>query len=271
MKPFFTLLVFLAFTALPTATLLATAAAAAAASFIATTARADTTAAAATTPAPTITAAQTITELPTLVKASYKIYKGSILIGQNDEVFERKGARYTIVSETRAEGPLAIFFKEHIRYKSEGMINLQGLQPLAFEQVRAEASRSIFAKFDWDKKDIISTRNGSTETFDLPSGTQDRLSSMYQFMHAVPKAQQLTVLMSQGKRSEKYIYQKQGEPTIKTSVGDFETVYYTRAAKEGESKNQLWLAKNKFHLPVRVIFEDKNGAFEQVLSSLSIQ
>lgn len=209
--------------------------------------------------------------LPTSVKVSYKIYKGSILIGQNDETFERKGKRYSIVSTTHAEGPLAIFFKEHIIYKSEGVINAQGLQPLTFEQVRAEASRNIFAKFDWDKKEITSTRDGRSEPFDLPDGTQDRLSSMYQFMHAIPKTAQLTVLMSQGKRSERYSYQKQGEPTIKTPVGDFETVYYARNVKDGESKSQLWLAKNKFYLPVRVIFEDKNGAFEQVLTSLSVQ
>lgn len=211
------------------------------------------------------------TELPTLVKASYKIYKGNLLIGQSDEVFERKGLRYTIVSETRAEGPLALFFKERISFKSEGLIGPQGLQPAAFEQVRADASRSTYAKFDWDKKDIVSMRNGATETFDLPEGTQDRLSSMYQFMLAVPRTPQLTVWMSQGKRSEKYVYQKQGEPTIKTPVGDFATVFYARDTIAGESKSQLWLAKNKFHLPVRIIFEDKNGAFEQVLASLSVQ
>ena len=114
-------------------------------------------------------------------------------------------------------------------------------------------------------------RNGATETFDLPEGTQDRLSSMYQFMLAVPRTPQLTVWMSQGKRSEKYVYQKQGEPTIKTPVGDFATVFYARDTIAGESKSQLWLAKNKFHLPVRIIFEDKNGAFEQVLASLSVQ
>lgn len=212
-----------------------------------------------------------LAELPTLVKASYKIYKGSLLIGQNDEIFERKGARYSIVSETRAEGPLALFFKEHIRLKSEGLIGPRGLQPSAFEQVRGEESRSTYAKFDWDKKDITSVRNGNTETFDLPDGTQDRLSSMYQFMLAVPRSSQLTVWMSQGKRSEKYIYQKQGEPIIKTPVGEFETVYYARSTQNGEPKSQLWLAKNKFHLPVRIIFEDKNGSFEQVLASLSVQ
>ena len=209
--------------------------------------------------------------LPVLIKASYKIYRGRILIGQNDEIFERKGKRYSIVSETRAEGPLAIFFKEHITYKSDGLINEYGLQPLAFELVRADAGRNIAAQFDWDKKDIVSTRNGKSETFDLPVGTQDRLSSMYQFMHAIPRTAQLTVWMSQGKRSEKYIYQKQSEPVIKTPVGDFATVYYARIAKDGETKSQLWLAKDKFFLPVRVIFEDKNGAFEQVLSGLSVQ
>ena len=108
--------------------------------------------------------------LPTLIKAAYKIYRGSILIGENTEIFERKGTRYTIVSDTRAQGPLAIFFKEHITYKSEGNVNPQGLQPMAFEQIRADVSRSIFAKFDWDKKEIISTRDGKSETFDLPDG-----------------------------------------------------------------------------------------------------
>jgi hypothetical protein len=62
---------------------------------------------------------------------------------------------------------------------------------------------------------------------------------------------------------------KQGEPTIKTQAGQFATVHYARAAEAGESKAELWLAKDRYHLPVRVSYRDKNGNFEQVLMSLT--
>jgi hypothetical protein len=207
--------------------------------------------------------------LPTEIKATYGIYKGGMLIAQDEETFRRDGDRYRIVSESRPEGALKLFFKERITITSEGIVGPNGLRPSAYEYRRADPSRSVRATFDWTKNLITSERGDKRETFALPATTQDRLSSMYQFMVNVPRTDEIIAWMSSGKKSERYEYLKQGEPTIKTQAGQFATVHYARAAEAGESKAELWLAKDRYHLPVRVSYRDKNGNFEQVLMSLT--
>jgi hypothetical protein len=207
--------------------------------------------------------------LPTEIRAIYGIYKAGMLIAQDEETFRRNGDKYTIISESHAEGALKLFFKERIVITSEGTITPQGLRPLNYEYRRQERSRNVRARFDWTKNEIFSEHGDTQETFTLPPNTQDRLSAMYQFMHEIPRANQVTAWMSTGKKSERYTYVKQGEPIVKTKVGDFATVHYVREANAGESKAELWLAKDRHHLPVRIVFEDKNGSFEQVLTSLT--
>jgi hypothetical protein len=56
------------------------------------------------------------------------------------------------------------------------------------------------------------------------------------------------------KRSEKICLIKSRASHHRKLLSDFATVFYSRDAKERESKSQLWLAKNKFHLPITGIF-----------------
>jgi hypothetical protein len=75
--------------------------------------------------------------------------------------------------------------------------------------------------------------------------------------------------MSQGKKAERYRYFKQGEPTVEIGEHRYATVHFVRDAKAGESKAQLWLARDHHYLPVRMLFEDTRGlALEQQLVSL---
>lgn len=213
-------------------------------------------------------AASASVTLPTEIRATYNIYKSGMLIAQDEETFRREGDSYKIVSESRPEGALKLFFKEHIVITSEGVVNAEGLKPLAYEYRRANPERTVRARFDWNKNEITSEQGNKREVFTLPALTQDRLSSMYQFMINTPRANEITAWMSTGKKSERYAYVKRGEPTINTKAGEFATVHYARAADAGDAKAELWLAKDRHYLPVRVAYTDKNGSFEQVLTSL---
>jgi Protein of unknown function (DUF3108) len=209
--------------------------------------------------------------LPTRISATYKIYKAGLHIATDEEAFVRTGNRYQITSRSTPTRVLAIFVSDRITIKSEGRIDANGLQPQSYEYSRNDPSRTVRAAFDWNKKEIRSSHGNINETFELPETTQDRLSAMYQFMIAIPRTPQVTAWMSSGKKSERYVYVKQREETIATAAGDFKTTHFVRDANAGESKAQLWLAKDRFHIPVRIVFEDKNGKFEQVLSALKIE
>jgi hypothetical protein len=133
--------------------------------------------------------------------------------------------------------------------------------PLRFEQRRArDASRDIRATFDWPASLLRSDYRGEERTETLPAGTQDRLSVMYQFMNVAARANEVRVHMSNGRKVELYRYRKVGEPLLATPAGDFATVHFERVLDApDDSQAQLWLAKDHFNLPVRVVFVDAKG------------
>ena len=207
---------------------------------------------------------------PTTVKATYKVYKAGIWVGTIDEQFSRDGDHYKIVSATETAGPLRLFLRDTLTVTSEGTIGAAGLKPDSYQFARRnDQKKNISAVFDWDQHQIASRHNGESETFDLPDGTQDRISAMYQFMFSIPRTAEVSVWMSQGKQAELYRYQKIGEPMLTLNKENIPTVYYAREAKAGESRAHLWLAKSKYYLPVKIMFEDPHGAsLEQLLVSL---
>ena len=210
------------------------------------------------------------TAVPSMVKASYRIYKAGLFIGTVDEQFTRDGDNYRIVSQTETAGPLRIFIRDHLTITSEGVVGSTGLKPTRYQfSRRDDQKKNISAEFDWNKQQIVSRHAAETETFDLPAGTQDRISAMYQFMFSKPTTNEVTVWMSQGKKAESYRYRKQGELILTVDGASFPTVYYARDAKAGESKAHLWLAKENYFLPVKIVFEEGNGStLEQMLVSI---
>ena len=225
-------------------------------------------------------AAKAGSTLPNSVKATYKIYRGGVLLGNVEERFERDGDRYKITSATRTEGPISLLIREQISVTSEGRITASGLVPSVFSTGRkTDSSKSFTSRFNWDKNELVREHDNpdvaggiEKEVFALPVGTQDRLSAMYQFMVTTPSAASISALMTQGKHTERYQYMKLGEPSLTTQAGQFTTVYYVRDAAPGESKAELWLAKEHNYIPVRVVFRDAKGSsLEQSLVELVIR
>jgi len=210
-------------------------------------------------------------ELPTQIHAVYRVYRSGLLIGHDEENFERQGDKYRIVSHVEAEGIASLFVRGRFSMTSEGRIVGDEFLPQVFTSARGSPPKTLTAKFDWERKQIESSREDVKEYFDLPTGTQDRLTAMYQYMLRAPTTDIVVAWMTQGKRVEPYRYLKQGETVIRTTAGDFNTVYFARDTKDTKTKVQLWLAKDRLYLPVRIIFEDKNGKFEQQLVDLTIR
>jgi hypothetical protein len=209
--------------------------------------------------------------IPTQVEAEYDISTAGITIGHVSEAYVREGDSYRIESTTRTEGVLKLFRDETVVLRSEGRVGAGGLQPLRFEQRRSgERNRDIRADFDWPQATMRSEYQGETTIHPLPAGTQDRLSIMYQFMNVSPR-REVRMYMSNGRKVELYTYRKVDEPRLSTPAGDFATLHYERVTEsEKESKAQLWLAKERFNFPVRVVFEDAKGLrLEQTLQRLT--
>lgn len=210
--------------------------------------------------------------VPTQVEAEYQISTAGLTIGRVSETYVRKGDVYRIESTTRAEGVLKLFRDETVVLRSEGRVGPSGLVPLHFEQTRSgDRSRDIRADFDWEKSLLRSEYRGEETTHALPPGTQDRLSIMYQFMNVERRGAEVRMHMSNGRKVELYAYRLVDEPRLATPAGEFATVHYERITESSkESRAQLWLARDRFNIPVRVVFEDSSGLkLEQTIVNLT--
>jgi hypothetical protein len=209
--------------------------------------------------------------LPTEVEAEYRVTLAGMPVGRVVDSYGRRGDAYRIESTSRSEGALKAVFDETAVLRSEGRVGPGGLQPRHFEYRRAtDPSRDVQAWFDWEKAEFRSEYRGEETTHALPPGTQDRISVLYQFMFMAPRGSEVRVPMSNGRKVELYAYRKVDEPRIATPAGEFETAHYERIRENGkESRTEVWLARDRFNLPVRVRFEDSKGfLLEQVLVSL---
>ncbi len=209
--------------------------------------------------------------LPTDIAAEYNLVFTGLTIGHVSETYSRSGDTYAIRSVARSEGPLKLFLDDQITMQSSGRVVASGLQPLEFAQHRAKTSKgAVQATFDWEHRVMHSTSGDNRSEVPLPDATQDRISVMYQFMNLKPGAGTVTMPMSNGKKVELYTYRFVDEEPLETPAGRFDTLHYERVvASPKESKAQVWLAKDRFNFPVRVVFDDPKGLrIEQILVGL---
>jgi len=210
---------------------------------------------------------------PSEITSEYRLLHTGVTIGRVNESFTRKGDAYSIQSVTRSEGVLKIFLDDQLTTQSTGKVTARGLQPLEFIQRRqSDPEDNIRATFDWSNAVMQSEFRGKTKAVPLPKDTQDRLSLLYQFMNLEPRGE-VVLPMSNGRNVAFYTYRLVEEVKLTTPAGDFQTLHYERVnSSEREAKAQVWLAKDRFNLPVRVLFEDSKGLrLEQTLVAIEIR
>jgi hypothetical protein len=209
---------------------------------------------------------------PTEVTAEYEVVHTGLTIGRINESFVRKGDLYSAKSVTRSEGPLKAFLDDQITLESSGRLGTSGLQPLEFVQRRAKDSkRDLKTSFDWDRGTVSTVLHGEKSEVSLPRETQDRLSAMYQFLHMPAFGPTLAMPMATGRRVETFNYRLVEEGKVTTPAGEFDALHYARVTdKPGDTKVDVWLAKDRFNFPVRAIFDDPKGfRLEQTLVSIN--
>ena len=208
---------------------------------------------------------------PSYVTAEYAVTHTGLTIGRVNETYTLKGDQYSAQSVTRSEGPLKLILDDQITLESSGRLGSSGLQPLEFVQRRAKDSkRDLKTRFDWDKGTVSTLLHGEKSEVPLPRETQDRLSAMYQFLHLASYGPTLAMPMAMGRRVEQYNYRLVDEGKVSTPAGDFDALHYARVIeKPSDTKVDVWLAKDRYKFPVRVIFDDPKGfRLEQSLVSL---
>lgn len=209
---------------------------------------------------------------PVTVRASYDIYASGLRIGQIEETYQRNNDRYTLVSTTRAVGFFSLFKRGRIIVRSEGFIDAQGLKPVVFSAVHENnVKESRRAELDWNGRKLALIHQDLRNIVDLPLGTQDRLSAMYQFMFLPLPMPRLDFQMINGGYLLNFNFLITTGPTLKTPAGTFATLYVDNKAQGARERTELWLATQHFNLPCKMIVTDPKGSkITQILSKLEV-
>jgi len=222
----------------------------------------------------TLFAATAQAAVPQQMSVVYDLYRNGHKLGQVTDTFTRSGNRYTLVSETRATGPLKILWPGNIRLESTGLITPEGLRPTQFQHARSDAPHKLAtARLDWTQRSIVYQYKGESWTVEgLLNGAQDQLSQMYQFMFVPRLPVDFSLQVVSGRDLNDYRYARSDGGAIQTPLGALSTQQYERIGQKPDEKAiTVWIAPARNNLPVQIRVREDGATLEQRLVSASIR
>ncbi len=210
--------------------------------------------------------------VPQQMSLVYDLYRNGHKLGQVTDTFTRSGSRYTLVSETRATGPLKMLWPGNIRLESTGEVTKAGLRPTQFRHARSDAPHKLAtARLDWKQGVIAWEYRGEKWQQDgLEPGTQDQLSQAYQFMFLPKLPKDLAQQVVSGKKVNDYRYSRRDGGTLQVPAGQYATQVFERIRGPGDDKAiTVWVAPAHNNLPVQIRVTEDKVTLEQRLVSVT--
>jgi hypothetical protein len=175
-------------------------------------------------------------------------------------------SQYQISWLTEGTGIMALLFPELLQ-TSEGKLTKSGLQPNRYlYQFGKRTDKTRSASFDWQAKKVILKTAKGLKTDDLPEGTQDLLSFMYQFMYVAP-LQHMQLPIVNGKKLDIYDYSFEGEEQVNSELGELRTLHILHSGSNEEEKTELWLAIDYQYVPVKIRKIESDGSVVEMLAT----
>lgn len=134
--------------------------------------------------------------------------------------------------------------------RSEGIVNENGLVPSYYSiEYHNNPNKSQRARFSWSEQ-LLRKHNAQNDSAEeLPKGTLDELSFMYQFMF-YPPLNQSAIFVANGMQIQIFNYEYIGQETITTKLGDMNTFHLISENKA--DMTELWLSVNYQYLPIKI-------------------
>ncbi len=210
---------------------------------------------------------------PKTVSLTYQLLRNDKPLGQVTETFQQQGNQYKIISIIEGTGLMALAGKRVLT--SQGNVTSEGLQPIRFEQRQGEnEQKSVVSNFDWSKGELTVKSKGNTYTQSLLKGTLDLASYPYQWMFNPPNSQDISVMLTQGKKVREYRYRMiEQDVILMLNNQSYQTVTLTNSGLTDASEEKIIsLSRQHEYLPVRILIRDQNGSVtEQVISHIQIE
>lgn len=196
---------------------------------------------------------------PQKVQIDYAVTSGSIQLGEGHDTLEHDGRKYSVISETKTVGVAALFYKLNVRRESSGLVTASGLRPLRYEENNSRKPKRT-ADFDWSAGQVKLTDGDNMQIVPLSANTFDPTSLPYAFAFAQSNEVSMNVFVADGRRVADYEYRIIGKETLKTPLGEMETLHFQKVREADDKRGlEFWLSVDRHLLPVKIRYVEKNG------------
>lgn len=177
--------------------------------------------------------------------AEYDVKYGRLSVGSSRTALSREGGDWVIESTTNASGLYRIIASGTLRQRSEFELLADGPRPgsYLFDDGTRDTDRDVSLQFDWDAnrvRGIAENRHIDVETV---AGLQDAASMQALVLSRLRAGHEPgLVAMIEKDKVKYYRYTFLRNETLKTAIGDVETVVY-RSARDGSDRETItWYA-----------------------------
>lgn len=205
---------------------------------------------------------------PSYVETEFEVKRTGLGSGKARYRFDLVGEnRYRLQSEIQAVGIASLAFSGKRLETSNGSVTEFGLQPDSYRyEISSKPEKFQGAEFDWAQHKLTLTTAKSSETLDLPDGTQDFLSFMYQFMF-VPPLDRMQHTLTNGKTLHTIDYLFVSEDEVATKFGNLNTMHIAKSSGDADEKTELWLAVDYRFIPVKILKLAKDGSGYELIAT----
>lgn len=202
---------------------------------------------------------------PQRVELSFDVLRNGSSVAQVVHRLAHDGRKYEVTETWSGKGLYALLGTA--QRTSRGLVVGQGLQPLEFKDERT-GRRTARAKFDWKAKTVTMQYKGDPRVLPLPPDANDRLAFLFDFSFSAPPADTVAFHLMDGRGKSQHVYTVQGNESLATPGGTFETLKLVRRTEDELA--EIWLAIARSYLPVRVRVTDNDGThYDQILTQIS--
>jgi uncharacterized protein DUF3108 len=203
---------------------------------------------------------------PARVEIAYEMTRNGMPLADITHRFAHGGGSYQVTETWRGRGLFAL--RGSIKRSSHGAVTDVGLRPLEYSDERTGRDTER-ARFDWTAKTVTLQFDSEAKTIPLPPHAHDRLAFFYEFAFNPPRGTEVALDVIDGRGVSDQVYRIEGNERLTLPAGDFDTVRLVRRKESGE-RAELYLARDRDYLPVRLLVIDKNGTrLDQVATRIS--
>ncbi len=208
--------------------------------------------------------------IPPEFSARYRLTLGGLNVGEAELAFQRPAPdRYRYSLQSRSVGLPGLLYRVRIDELSEGRITATGFRPDRYHYLReGRGQRSARLAFDWENMHVVNIMDDHRWRMAIPGDTLDRLVSQLQLMQDLRHHRdELTYHVADGGLLRTYQLRLEGRETIRTGLGEFETLRIARQHDDARATT-FWAAPSLHYLPVRIDHRERDNAFRMTLDAV---